>query len=723
MKLVLDLSDIAERDRPSAGGKAFALAKMVAGGLRVPKAVCISTHAYDRFLDATALRGRILMEYHRKPFEQMRWEEMWDASLRIQNMFLSVEMPVELRRMLTSAVGRVFRDRPVVVRSSAVGEDSAQASFAGLHESYVNVRGPDEVVEHIKMVWASLWSDAAMLYRKEIGLDVAQSKMAVLVQELVQGQKSGIVFGQDPNDATQAVIEAVYGLNEGLVDGTLEPDRWILGRRNGRIVSFTPARRDQAVVPAEMGTRMVSLPAARRRKPPLSGDEVAAVFQLEKQLESVFRSPQDVEWTSRKARLFVLQSRPITTKASDRDDDDRQWYLSLRPSLEDLRTLRRRIEDERLPDMIAAARELAGTDLAHMTEKKLAGEIRRRGRIYRKWKQIYWDEFIPFAHGFRLFGQVYNRMVRPDDPYEFTELLTSASLISVGRNRRLRELAEMVRDNPALRNALDAGRPCPHPEFETLFDAFLKDFEGPLLGDPSARGGLERLLVQMARPSGSRSERTPRHRKATERRFVHAFPPARREAARELLDLARASYRLRDDDNIYLGRLEAQLRRALAEATRRSPRLARTQPALDDADEIARALLDPRHAPRAAHRDRLRRPKEKIRPRQLLGQPAGQGVAVGAARVVTTHDDLFGFQQDEILVCDAIDPNMTFVVPMAAGIVERRGGMLIHGAIIAREYGLPCVTGIPDATTWIQTGDRVTVDGYLGIVTIGQRAG
>ena len=77
------------------------------------------------------------------------------------------------------------------------------------------------------------------------------------------------------------------------------------------------------------------------------------------------------------------------------------------------------------------------------------------------------------------------------------------------------------------------------------------------------------------------------------------------------------------------------------------------------------------------------------------------------------------FKHGEILICDAVDPNMTFVVPLAAGVVERRGGMLIHGAIIAREYGLPCVTGIPDATRLIQNGDEVTVDGYLGIVTIG----
>jgi pyruvate,water dikinase len=108
-----------------------------------------------------------------------------------------------------------------------------------------------------------------------------------------------------------------------------------------------------------------------------------------------------------------------------------------------------------------------------------------------------------------------------------------------------------------------------------------------------------------------------------------------------------------------------------------------------------------------------------LQARQLLGQPAGPGIAKGKARVIRKHSDLADFKYGEVLVCDAVDPNITFVVPLATAVVERRGGMLIHGAIIAREYGLPCITGIPDATTLIKTGDDLTVDGYLGIVTLG----
>jgi pyruvate,water dikinase len=113
--------------------------------------------------------------------------------------------------------------------------------------------------------------------------------------------------------------------------------------------------------------------------------------------------------------------------------------------------------------------------------------------------------------------------------------------------------------------------------------------------------------------------------------------------------------------------------------------------------------------------------KRQVRTRQLRGQPASQGIVSGRARVIRENSDLFQFQAGEILVIDAIDPNSTFVAPLAAGIVERRGGMLIHGAIIAREYEIPCITGIPDATSIIDTGDAVVIDGFLGIVTIEEK--
>jgi pyruvate,water dikinase len=200
--------------------------------------------------------------------------------------------------------------------------------------------------------------------------------------------------------------------------------------------------------------------------------------------------------------------------------------------------------------------------------------------------------------------------------------------------------------------------------------------------------------------------------------FLNRFSGEKRHFASELLDLARASYRLRDDDNIKLARIEAQKLAAIQEAQRRIAERGSAGVTPGLADEIAASPSDSSSLPGV-------RPQEtgqldqRIKPRQLRGQPAGPGIARGTARVIRGAADLLAFKNGEVLVCDAVDPNMTFVVPLAAAIVERRGGMLIHGAIIAREYGLPCVTGVANVMELIQSGDLLTVDGFLGLVTVG----
>ncbi|MGM0770416.1 MAG: PEP/pyruvate-binding domain-containing protein, partial [Halobacteriota archaeon] len=201
--------------KKTVGGKAYSLSQLHSRGFRVPEYFCINTDGYRKFLKQSGLEGRISLEFARKDFGDMRWEEMWDTSLRLKNMFLSAAIPEELENEIRSEVEKNYMNVPVVVRSSAPGEDSANTSFAGIHKSYVNVKGADLILEHVKLVWASLWSDAAILYREELGLDIKDSSMAVIVQELVEGERSGIVFSRDPNNEEHMVIESVFGLNEG----------------------------------------------------------------------------------------------------------------------------------------------------------------------------------------------------------------------------------------------------------------------------------------------------------------------------------------------------------------------------------------------------------------------------------------------------------------------------------------------------------------------------
>lgn len=724
----LSPAEISEADRSRVGGKAYALSTMVKKGLRVPPFVCVTVDTYKEYVSSTGLAPRILFEINRKDFADMRWEEIWDASLRIRNLFVNTPLPPALEDALHRFMEDCFADKPVVVRSSAPGEDAAAISFAGLHESFVNVTGTSSILDHIRLVWASLWSDRALLYRKELGLDVLDSSMAVVVQELLLGERSGVVFTMNPVDRSQAVVEAVHGLNQGLVDGTVEPDRWILRRDTGRITTHHSAERAKMMAPSPAGVVLVQLPLDKRQAAPLSPKDVGRVFRMGKQCEEFFRSPQDVEFTFRELNLYTLQSRPITTMSSQPQNDLRPWYLSLTRSFENLKTLQRKIEEEILPAMDEEAARLASIDVARLDDNDLAHELQRRKEINEKWLKAYDDYCIPFAHGMRLFGQAYNDVVRPSDPYEFMDLLRADRMASLQRNKILGELASLIREDPQLKAELQKGRVPPTPalfreRLNTFHDQFGETVNKGLHKATRRKNDhlLLPLLVEMANRSLPGGNHNIHQIPTLEKRFFSHFRDEKLLFARELLDLGRASYRLRDDDNIFLGRVESQVMKSLEEGRKRLRARGISYARRLDFPEVVKALKDSQYEPvRPPKTIKPRRKKTlRVKARQFVGQPAGPGIASGSARVVLVPEDLLHFKLGEVLVCDAVDPNMTFVVPLAAGIVERRGGMLIHGAIIAREYGLPCVTGIPDATLMIRTGDRITVDGYLGIVVVG----
>lgn len=213
-----------------------------------------------------------------------------------------------------------------------------------------------------------------------------------------------------------------------------------------------------------------------------------------------------------------------------------------------------------------------------------------------------------------------------------------------------------------------------------------------------------------------------------EQKLFDAVGEDKQAEAKEILRIGRISWRLRDDDNLLLGRVESQLLRAINEGADRLRAVGRlvseTKVTTKSVGIIADALRHPEIGEviipfEQAKAAKIVDKQKNVKPRQLIGQPAAPGLISGKVRIIRASQDLGQFQAGEILVCDAIQPNMTHLVPLASAIIERRGGMLIHGAIIAREMGIPCVNGVPNAADILEDGELVTVDGHLGIVTVG----
>ncbi|SHO52571.1 PEP/pyruvate-binding domain-containing protein [Desulfopila aestuarii] len=709
------------------GGKGAALFKLYDAGIAIPSPLCVSTEVYRLFVKQNGLGEKVAMALGRKDLQEIRWEEIWDISLTIRNLFLRAEIPAEIEQHLHHQVFSRFGDVPLVVRSSASTEDGGHHSYAGMHSSLVNIRY-DNLVLALKKVWASLWSDRAILYRQELGLDAMESTMAVVIQPLVIGDVSGILFSKDPTDSSRMVIEAVYGLNQGLIDGAVAPDRWLIDHSDKTICShFAPEKR-MTVTPVEGSSRLQLRECNdwQQQNPPLQQDTLHELVAMSSQVEHHLGAAIDIEWTFAEGKLFLLQARPITTRSGDGETDKRSWYLSLTRSYENLKALRETIENELLPSMQADSERLEKVRLDELSPHELANEISERSALNTQYTSAYWQDCIPFAHGVRLFGEIYNDLLSPDDPFAFVRLLSGQHMLGIERNELLWLCARKIHDNPSWMSLVRDGRIdlIEDNEIQTIVAKLKKGFAIGFVeaGDPGVFPEiLSAILLQF-----SMLHVHPRHcQHDDDATLVADFLVAARDAIpmdpAELLDLARASYRIRDDDNIYLGRIGQEVERALAEARKRVSAAGVTDANTLSAEELSAALLGT--PKKTAHGPFLRKPaenrsKRSVFFRQLQGQAASQGIATGQARVIDRTADLKDFRKGEVLVIDAIDPTMTFFAPLASAIIERRGGMLIHGAIIAREYGIPCITGVKDATLRITTGDHLTVDGYLGICTI-----
>lgn len=319
------------------GGKAAKLARLMRAGFTVPRGFCLTTWAYEAFVMDAEIIAAIRMELGRKSMNDMRWEEIWDAALRIRSMFLAQPLSTPLQRTIAEGLKLFNSSTPFVVRSSAIGEDSAGHSFAGLHESIIGVRGEQAVEDAVRLVWASLWSDAALLYRQELGLDPARSRMALVVQEIVDADRSGVAFARDPRDIRKdhAIIESVPGRCSLLADGLVDPDRWVMNRTTQVVVTWLPGQREDS-----------------DNQPLLQSQDLQKILQTLLSVEQLCGWPPDMEWTGRSDLLTVLQARPIAAVVPD-DDEKRSWYLTLRPGDARLKELRQRIAGQLIPELAA----------------------------------------------------------------------------------------------------------------------------------------------------------------------------------------------------------------------------------------------------------------------------------------------------------------------------------------------------------------------------------
>jgi phosphohistidine swiveling domain-containing protein len=297
----------------SVGGKGASLVKLASRGLPVPDGFNVATPAYLQFISANNLMSVINDELAVVDLNQPSTLE--EASRKIREKFYVGQIPPLVANAILESYAALPGSNPAVaVRSSATAEDLPEASFAGQQESYLNVSGPNDLLDAVKKCWASLWTGRAIGYRSRREISPDQVALAVVVQLLVPAEAAGILFTANPLNGRrdQAVINASWGLGEAVVSGAVTPDTITIDKLNRQILGREIADKQVMTVRINGGTREVPVAENMRRVPVLGDQAALELTDLGIEIERLYGMPMDIEWALLDGEFAIVQARPVT---------------------------------------------------------------------------------------------------------------------------------------------------------------------------------------------------------------------------------------------------------------------------------------------------------------------------------------------------------------------------------------------------------------------------
>ncbi|HEX3128150.1 MAG TPA: rifamycin-inactivating phosphotransferase [Thermoanaerobaculia bacterium] len=837
---VLVFQEIDQTQVAVVGGKGAHLGELSRiEGIRVPDGFCVTTDAFQRILAEapsipsldTQLNGLSRL----KPDDR---EAIRTLSAEIRRTLEGIAIPGDLAAAITRPLAQLGEQAAYAVRSSATAEDLPTASFAGQHDTYLNVVGPAAILQHVSRCWASLFTERAVTYRLRNGMDHRNVRMAVVVQQMVVPHASGILFTADPVTGNRKVasVEASFGLGEALASGLVNPDVYKV--RDGEVV----ARAD------------------RQEQPVLTDAQVVRLAELGRRIEAHFGSPQDIEWCLADDDFQIVQSRPITTlfPIPEAGDQENRVYVSVghqQMMTDPFKPLGLSFWQMTTPRPMA---EAGGRLFVDVTEA-LASPASRASLVATLGKSdpligdaletILERDFIRSLPGQ---GPTWTPPgggsdAIATDPAIVTELIESsqASIAALKEEIRTKsgsalldfiaahmEEMKRVRLDPRSLQVIMAGMQAawwlndkmhtwlgetnvadtlsqsvpnnvtaemglalldvadvirPHPEVVAFLqhvedDDFLDDLSR-LAGGREARDAIQAWLdkygmrgvgeIDITRPrwserptlllplilgnvksfepgaGGRRFEQGRQEACKKEEELLarlRALPDGERKAeeTKRMIDRVRtfAGYReypkysmvsryfvykqalleeaerlvqarvLREKEDIFYLRFEEL--QDVMRTNRVDDQLIRQRK-----DELRsyQALTPPRVLTSEGEAVAGSYQRDDLPAGALVGLPVSAGTIEGRARVILDMAEA-DLEEGDILVTAYTDPSWTPLFVAIKGLVTEVGGLMTHGAVIAREYGLPAVVGVEHATRLIQDGQRIRVHGTDGYVEI-----
>jgi len=324
-------SELNKNSGSIAGGKGANLGEIFNAKIPVPEGFVVTAQAYDYFIEKSALKERISNLLLGIDYENTK--KLDEITAKIRDMIINAEFPKEMKSEILESYEHLssrdyevdsgsaldilnvsFEPIFVAVRSSATTEDLAEESFAGQQESFLNVKGKESLIEHIKKCFASLFTSRATYYRNKQGFKDVKASLAVVVQRMINSEKSGVMFSKDPSYKNDnIIIEAVWGLGEGIVSGQITPDRYIVSKEL-KILDKNIEDKKIAIKRTSSGeTKIVELREERSKYSTLKEHEIIKLADFANRLEEHYGKPQDIEFAIENDEIYIVQTRPITT--------------------------------------------------------------------------------------------------------------------------------------------------------------------------------------------------------------------------------------------------------------------------------------------------------------------------------------------------------------------------------------------------------------------------
>jgi len=317
MDAVVWLEEVGKNDLSTVGGKGASLGEMIKIGVPVPGGFAVTAQAFRDFINRAGIAQKL---FDALKVDVNQESELHSAEKAAKKLIMEAKVPEDIEKAIKSRYNELCEREGkqvfVAVRSSATAEDLPDASFAGQQETYLNMRGADEVFDAVRKCWASLYGARAIFYRVEQGFEHDKVNLSAIVQKMVDSEKSGVMFSSQPSSGEPlVVIEGAWGLGEAVVSGSVSPDNYVVDRQTKSIVSRYIATKEIMIIrdPKTQKTVTVNVPAEKKEAVVLTDGEVVELARYAEILEKHYGIPQDIEWGVERGKIYILQSRPITT--------------------------------------------------------------------------------------------------------------------------------------------------------------------------------------------------------------------------------------------------------------------------------------------------------------------------------------------------------------------------------------------------------------------------